>query len=148
MDPPGSPFILGDGFVAVGYTGSIRVKAHNHSVIIDCVGLGVDGSGRVYGDEFPPSQEIALPNTGTVSAIHPDDISFLVNPASTSTNQAVAVKMDGLKFAGPVAHKSVNMAVGTIKGTYQHSTVILSHVHLLEAGAGNVDFVKCPIFQE
>ena len=58
--------ILWGGFVAVGYTVVIRVKAHNHSVIIDCVGLGVDGSGRVYSDEFPLPQEIALPNAGTV----------------------------------------------------------------------------------
>ena len=90
-----------------------------------------------------------MPNAGTVWGIHPDDISFLVNPASAGTNQALAGKIDGLKFAGPVAHKSVKVTVGVgTKGTNQHSAVILGHGHVLAAGAGNVDVVKCPIFQE
>src|SRR5438876_8227112 len=86
-NPPASPFIHGDGFVAVGYTDSIRVYAHNLTVIIDCVGLRIDCSGRVYGDELPLPHEIAVLRDGQTfvrivhSRVRPNDVSSLINPA-------------------------------------------------------------------
>ena len=153
--PLASPFILWYGFVAVGYTSSIRVYAHNHSVIIDCVGLRIDGSGRVYGDELPLPHEIAVLIDGQTfvrivhSRIRPYDVSSFVNPASAGTNQAGAGKMDGLEFSWPVPHKSVKHAVGGVtEGTGQYSAVVLGHPHVLAGGAGDMDVMKCPILQE
>ena len=56
---------------------------------------------------------------GTVGPdIRPDDVSSLVNPASTGANQARAWKIDGLEFAWPVPHKRVECTVGVAtKGT-------------------------------